>query len=123
MGPTPRPTPGPSPTPSPVPQPVPVPVPMPVPVPPPTPHTPGLLPDKTVGLYLLIADDDWPYTSETEWVPKLPEYMSDVNVLFMAFVHPGKMPALPPAMQYIGQHRPDGAQKVIASIGGQAYSD
>jgi len=82
-----------------------------------------MLPDKTVGLYLLIADDAWPYTSETEWVPQLPDYMSGVNVLFLAFVHPAKMPALPPAMQYIGQHRPDGTQKVIASIGGQSYSD
>merc|ERR1712137_76496 len=83
----------------------------------------GMLPDKVVGLYLLIADDDWPYKSETEWVPQLPDYMGGVNVLFLAFVHPAKMPALPPAMQYVAQHRPDGAQKVIASIGGQAYSD
>jgi hypothetical protein len=49
--------------------------------------------------------------------------MSSANVLFMAFVHPAKMPALPPAMQYIGLHRPVPTQKVIASIGGQSYSD
>lgn len=84
---------------------------------------PGAWPDKVIGLYLLIADDDWPYKSETEWVPQLPDYMSSANVLFMAFVHPAKMPALPPAMQYIGLHRPVPTQKVIASIGGQSYSD
>lgn len=83
-----------------------------------------MLPDKTVGLYLLIADDGWPYTSERDWVPKLPDYMGagGVNVLWLAFVNPAKMPALPPAMGYIGKHRPNGT-KVIASVGGEAYSD
>ena len=37
-------------------------------------------------------------------------------------MNPEKMPALPPAMGYIGQHRPPGT-KVIASVGGEAYSD
>jgi len=116
-----KPTPAP---PSPVPTPTPPP-PVPTPTPPPTPALPGMLPNKTIGLYLLIADDAWPYKSETKWVPKLPDYMGagGVNVLFLAFVHPAKMPALPPAMQYIGQHRPVGTQRVIASIGGQSYSD
>jgi len=83
-----------------------------------------MLPDKTVGLYLLIADDGWPYKSETEWVPKLPDYMAagGVNVLWLAFVNPAKMPALPPAMAHIGKNRPNGT-KVIASVGGEAYSD
>jgi len=83
-----------------------------------------MLPDKTVGLYLLIADDGWPYTSERDWVPKLPDFMGagGVNVLWLAFVNPAKMPALPPAMGYIGKHRPNGT-KVIASVGGEAYSD
>jgi hypothetical protein len=85
---------------------------------------PGQLPDKTVGLYLLIADDDWPYKSETEWVPKLPDYMTEgPNVLWLAFVNPAKMPALPPAMAYVGKNRPKGVQSVIASVGGEAYSD
>jgi len=81
------------------------------------------MPDKVVGLYLLIADDGWPYKSETKWVPKLPDYVSagGVNVLWLAFVNPAKMPALPPAMAYIGKHRPNGT-KVIASVGGEAYS-
>jgi len=88
------------------------------------PPSPGPLPDKVVGLYLLIADDAWPYKSETEWVPQLPDYVGagGVNVLWLAFVHPAKMPALPPAMGYIGKHRPNGT-KVIAYIGGQSYSD
>jgi len=83
-----------------------------------------MLPDKTVGLYLLIADDGWPYKSETQWVPKLPDYMhaGGVNVLWLAFVNPAKMPALPPAMASIGKNRPKGT-KVIASVGGEAYSD
>lgn len=77
-----------------------------------------------MGLYLLIADDDWPYKSETEWVPQLPAYMGDgPNVLWLAFLHPAKMPALPPAMIYIAQHRPDPNQLVIPSVGGEAYSD
>merc|ERR1712232_719107 len=60
---------------------------------------------------------------ETQWVPKLPDYMSagGVNVLWLAFVHPAKMPALPPAMAHIGKHKPNGT-KVIASVGGEAYS-
>jgi hypothetical protein len=82
------------------------------------------MPEKVVGLYLLIADDGWPYKSETQWVPKLPAYMgAGPNVLWLAFVNPAKMPALPPAMQYVGLHRPDPKQLVIASVGGEAYSD
>lgn len=77
-----------------------------------------------MGLYLLIADDGWPYTSEREWTPQLPAYMGQggVNVLWLAFVHPAKMPTLPPAMAYVGMNRPNGTV-VIASVGGQAYSD
>jgi len=81
------------------------------------------MPDKVVGLYLLIADDDWPYKSTTDWVPKLPDYMSTVNVLWLAFVNPADMPALPPAMASVGKNRPTGTQKVIASVGGESYSD
>lgn len=126
--PTPTPTPSPPspapPTPSPTPPPPPPPTPPTPPPPPPTPPTPGPFPDKVVGLYLLIADDDWPYKSETEWVPQLPDYLgSGPNVLWLAFLHPAKMPALPPAMQYIGLHRPDPNQKIIVSVGGEAYSD
>jgi hypothetical protein len=74
-----------------------------------------------VGLYLLVADDTWPYTSTTKWTPKLPAYMSSVNVLWLAFVNPSLMPALPPGMISIGKNKPKGA-KVIAAIGGEAYS-
>lgn len=87
------------------------------------------MPEKVVGLYLLIADDgqtgqgaNYSYQSDTKWVPKLPDYMDGVNVLWLAFVNPSLMPALPPAMQHIAQHRPNPNQKVIASIGGEAYS-
>lgn len=75
-----------------------------------------------MGLYLLIADDDWPYASNTTWEPEIPAYMDGgANVLFLAFVNPSLMPALPPAMVHIGKNRKSG-QKVVASIGGQAYS-
>jgi len=43
------------------------------------------------------------------------------NVLFLAFVNPSLMPALPPAIAHIGKNKLS-SQKVIASIGGQAYS-
>jgi len=49
-------------------------------------------------------------------------YDGGVNVLWLAFVNPEDMPALPPAMGYVGKHRPNGT-KVIASVGGEAYSD
>jgi hypothetical protein len=82
-----------------------------------------------MGLYLLIADDGddgqgtkWHYGTETEWEPDIPDYMNDgANVLFLAFVNPSKMPTLPPAMVSIGQNKRS-TQKVVASIGGQAYS-
>lgn len=82
-----------------------------------------------MGLYLLIADDGgngqgqkWHYGSNTSWEPVLPDYMNGgANVLFLAFVNPSLMPALPPAMAHIGKNHAPG-QKVIASIGGQAYS-
>lgn len=51
----------------------------------------------------------------------LPEYMCGANVLFLTFLNPKLMPAIPPAMQHIAKTRPAGT-KVIASVGGQAYS-
>lgn len=62
--------------------------------------------------------------SETVWEPVLPDYMyaGGVNVLWLAFVHPAKMPALPPAMQHVSLNRPNGTL-VIPSVGGEAYSD
>lgn len=82
-----------------------------------------------MGLYLLIADDGgngqgqkWHYGSNTTWEPVIPDYMNGgANVLFLAFVNPSLMPALPPAMVHIGKNHLS-SQKVIASIGGQAYS-
>lgn len=74
-----------------------------------------------VGLYLLVADDTWPYTSTTVWTPKLPAYMNSVNVLWLAFVNPALMPALPPGMISIAKNKPAGV-KVVAAIGGEAYS-
>lgn len=76
-----------------------------------------------MGFYLLITDDsDNGYGSNTLWEPVIPDYMnSGANVLFLAFVNPSLMPALPAAMAHIGKNKLS-SQKVIASIGGQAYS-
>jgi len=84
------------------------------------------MPDKTVGLYLLVTDDGKtsPYKSETQWVPQLPDYMTGggVNVLWLAFLTPAKMPAVPAAMVSISRNRPNGSV-VILSVGGEAYSE
>ena len=118
--PKPKPSPGP---PKPKPSPSPPKPPAPAPAPPPPSNTSW--PDKVVGLYLLVADDSnpWQYKSDTVWEPKLPDYMTagGVNVLWMAFVNPSVMPKLPPGMQYIARHKPNGTI-VIPSIGGEAYS-
>lgn len=77
-------------------------------------------PPKVMGLYLLIADDTEKYRSDTVWEPQLPAYMDAANVLWLAFVNPASMPALPPAMASLAQGNPD--KPVIAAIGGQLYS-
>mmetsp|Transcript_10682 Transcript_10682/g.23544 ORF Transcript_10682/g.23544 Transcript_10682/m.23544 type:complete len:307 (-) Transcript_10682:68-988(-) len=80
------------------------------------------MPEKTMGLYVLLADDTVAnYTSTDDWTPALPTYMADVNVLWLAFVNPSLMPDLPPAFGRVGKNKPAGT-KVIAAIGGQAYS-
>jgi len=114
----------------------PVPTP-PAPTPPsppvPTPPGPFRLPAHVLGHYLLIADDDpkWaPYHSDYDWQPVLHPYQQKgANVLFLAFLNPATMPALPPAMANLaatrGSSEPGSVPSstiLIPSLGGYAYS-
>eukprot|EP01084_Bolivina_argentea_P154126 268701_1 len=58
------------------------------------------LPKGALGFYCLIADDTVSgYTSTAEWQPSLYDYqIQGVNVAFLTFINPHKMPAVPPAM-------------------------
>ncbi len=86
----------------------------------------------TLGMYVLVADDsDKLYTSEYDWVPALQPYQqSGANVLYLTFLNPAKMPAVPPAMATLartkGRDTPGAVPantSVIFAIGGQAYSE
>jgi len=106
-------------------------------LPPTTPHTPTtrkpippLLPDKIVGLYTLLADDDWEgFDSNATWTPLLYEWQqTNANVLFFTFIHPGYM-TVPLAFQKLAASRgtgEDGAVPadtiIMFAIGGAAYS-
>lgn len=88
------------------------------------------LPAKSVGLYCLIADDTVVNrTSDSVWQPKLyPYQQTGANVLYLTFLNPVKMPELPPAMKALVKCRgqpgcPTAGQKVLLSVGGEAYSN
>eukprot|EP00486_Rosalina_sp_Unknown_P001628 CAMPEP_0201565370 /NCGR_PEP_ID=MMETSP0190_2-20130828/4449_1 /ASSEMBLY_ACC=CAM_ASM_000263 /TAXON_ID=37353 /ORGANISM="Rosalina sp." /LENGTH=317 /DNA_ID=CAMNT_0047982767 /DNA_START=25 /DNA_END=978 /DNA_ORIENTATION=+ len=87
------------------------------------------LPEKSLGIYCLIADDTVSgYTSTAEWQPKLYDYqMNGLNVAFLTFINPTHMPAVPPAMANLAKCKgqtgcPTNDTKVIFSVGGEAYS-
>ena len=56
------------------------------------------LPKGALGMYCLIADDTVPnYTSNDTWTPNLYDYqINGANVIFLTFVNPEQMPAIPP---------------------------
>lgn len=90
-----------------------------------------MLPAKILGMYVLVADDAHPpYTNEYDWAPQLyPYQQAGTNVVFLTFLHPGKMPAVPPGMAALAKSKGTGADgaipsgtAVIFAIGGQAYS-
>ena len=57
------------------------------------------LPNKQVGMYLLLADDTVAnYTSSDEWEPKLYDYQANggLNVAYFTFINPATM-AVPKA--------------------------
>jgi len=83
-------------------------------------------------MYVLVADDtDKTYTSKYKWNPALFPYQAKgANTLFLTFLNPAKMPAVPPAMANLAQSRGTGQPGAVPSnttimfaIGGQAYSE
>eukprot|EP01084_Bolivina_argentea_P030950 57308_1 len=88
------------------------------------------LPAKTLGFYCLVADDSVVnYTSTANWQPKLYDYqINGTNVIFLTFVNPQDMPAIPPAMSNLAKCKgkpgcPPTNTPVIFSIGGESYSN
>jgi len=89
------------------------------------------LPEKVLGLYVLLADDDWKgfESNETGWTPKLYEWQQKAaNVLFFTFVHPGNMD-IPWKFRNLTATRGTGQPGaipeetvIIYAIGGYAYS-
>merc|ERR1719282_1603674 len=128
--PAPMPPPSPSPIPSPTPSPTPTPTPSPSPGPSP-PYRPVSMPAKMLGIYVLVADDAHEvYTSNHTWTPQLFPYQQiGSNVIYLTFLNPKLMPAVPPAMAALAQTRgtgkpgavPDGTA-ILFAIGGQLYS-
>jgi len=87
------------------------------------------LPSGTLGFYCLIADDTVTnYTSTDNWQPALYDYqINGANVIWLTFINPELMPAVPPAMSNLAMCKgqtgcPATSTPVIFSIGGQAYS-
>ena len=86
-------------------------------------------PKHTMGVYCLIADDTFTnYTSTSNWQPELYEYqLKGFNVVWLTFINPKLMPAVPPAMINLAKCKgqpgcPASDVPVIVSIGGEAYS-
>lgn len=84
-----------------------------------------------LGMYVLIADDtDKVYTSTFAWAPQLfPYQQTGSNVIYLTFLNPKLMPAVPPAMAALAQSRGSGkpgavpaGTAILFAIGGQAYS-
>jgi len=89
------------------------------------------LPSKMVGMYVLVADDsDKTYTSSYDWTPALHPYQQGAaNTLFLTFINPDLMPAVPPAFANLARTRGTNAPgsvpsdvPIIFSVGGQEYS-
>lgn len=90
------------------------------------------LPAKTLGMYVLVADDtDKTYNSTHQWKPALHEFQQKgANILYLTFLNPALMPAVPPAFASLAKSRGTGAPgavptgtSIIFAIGGQAYSE
>jgi len=85
-----------------------------------------------LGMYVLVADDtDKVYTSTYKWTPQLfPYQQTGSNLIYLTFLNPKLMPAVPPGMAALAQSRGSGkpgavpaGTAVLFAIGGQAYSD
>ena len=91
----------------------------------------GQLAARTLGMYVLVADDtDKVYTSTHEWTPQLHPYQQQgADVLYLTFLNPALMPSVPPAFAALAKSRGTGAAgavpsgtTIIFAIGGEAYS-
>eukprot|EP00948_MAST-09A_sp_MAST-9A-sp1_P002488 g2488.t1 len=80
------------------------------------------LPPKTVGFYLLLADDTVAnYTSDSQWQPVLFDYQkSGANVLYFTFINPSNM-KVPPAFTNLAKTIADDTT-VMFAVGGYSYS-
>ncbi len=89
------------------------------------------LPERLLGMYVLLGDDTWPnYTSTDVWVPQLHEYqLVGANVLYFTFINPTTN-SVPPAFSALaqlirkkaidsGMRRPT----LLFAIGGYDYSN
>ena len=58
------------------------------------------LPFRTLGFYVLIADDTVKnYTSTDTWQPELYDYqINGANLLWLTFINPESMPDVPPGI-------------------------
>jgi hypothetical protein len=88
------------------------------------------LPSQVLGFYSLIADDTVQgYTSTDNWQPNLYDYqLNGTNVLWLTFINPNLMPAVPVAMANLAKCKgqkgcPPKNMPVIFSVGGEAYSN
>ncbi len=87
---------------------------------------------RTLGFYLLVADDTDPtYNSTTVWTPQLYPYQQAAgNVLFLTFINPALLPAVPPGMAALAKSRgtsasgaPPAGTVIMFSLGGEYYSE
>merc|ERR1740130_228146 len=76
-------------------------------------------------------DTDKVYTSTYKWTPQLfPYQQTGSNLIYLTFLNPKLMPAVPPGMAALAQSRGSGkpgavpaGTAVLFAIGDQAYSD
>lgn len=89
------------------------------------------LASRNLGMYILLADDTTDYTSTLDWQPQLyPYQLTGADILFLTFINPDLMPAVPPSFARLASTRgttKEGAvpigTTIMFAIGGQAYSD
>eukprot|EP01061_Rhynchopus_euleeides_P041793 TRINITY_DN73075_c0_g1_i1.p1 TRINITY_DN73075_c0_g1~~TRINITY_DN73075_c0_g1_i1.p1 ORF type:complete len:321 (+),score=131.94 TRINITY_DN73075_c0_g1_i1:64-1026(+) len=87
------------------------------------------LPHRMSGFYCLISDNTVAnYTDADDWTPRLFDYqVRGANTVFLTFINPAAMPAVPPAMARLGKCKGQAGctaagVPLIFSVGGEAYS-
>jgi len=88
------------------------------------------LPDKVIGMYLNLADDEvFGYGDLDDWDPLLYPYQQEgANVLYFSFINPATM-VVPHSFRNLAQTRGTGVEgaipadtKIIFAVGGYQYS-